>query len=145
MKKVLFFLIAILTLSFSAMAENRDVYTVDDSAIEQIFAEATDVTISDVQFFGSQVLGTPEMPGNQMQIVANPNPWGAWAICWFLGEFGIHRHYLGTSKPMWLYYTLTCGGIFGVVTIVDWVVLLVGAIQDDISSYCNNDSFFMWL
>ncbi len=145
MKKVLLSLFAVLALSFCAKAENGDAYTIDDNAIEQVFAEAADVSIADMQMFGSQVFGTPEMPATGVQFVGNANPWGAWAICWFLGGFGIHRHYMGTSKPMWLYYTLTCGGIFGVVTAVDWVVLLVGAIEGDISQYCNNDSFIMWL
>lgn len=145
MKKVIFSLFAVLALSFSAMADNGDAYTVDDNAIEQVFAQSAEVNVADVELFGSMNLVSPEMPVTSLQTVSNANPWGAWAICWFLGEFGIHRHYLGTSKPMWLYYTLTCGGIFGIVTIVDWVVLLVGAIQDDISQYCNNDSFIMWL
>ena len=145
MKKVIFSLFAVLALTFSAMAENGDAYTIDDNAIEQVFAEAADVSAADMQMFGAQVLGAPEMPAHGAQLAANPNPWGAWAICWFLGEFGIHRHYMGTSGPMWLWYTLTCGGIFGIVTVVDWVVLLIGAIQGDISEYCNNGSFFMWL
>ncbi len=145
MKKVILSMFAVLALSFCAMAENVDVYTVDDAAIEQVFAEAADVNAADVELFGSQMLMSPEMPMANFQANYTANPWGAWAICWFLGEFGIHRHYMGTSKPMWLYYTLTCGGIFGVVVLVDWVVLLIGAIQNDISAYCNNDSFFMWL
>ena len=145
MKKVIFSLFAVLALSFSAMADNGDAYTIDDNAIEQVFAQSAEVNVADVELFGSMNLVSPEMPVTSLQTVSNANPWGAWAICWFLGEFGIHRHYLGTSKPMWLYYTLTCGGIFGIVTIVDWVVLLIGAIQDDISAYCNNDQFFMWL
>lgn len=145
MKKVIFSLFAVLALSFSAMADNGDAYTIDDNAIEQVFAQSAEVNVADVELFGSMNLLSPEMPVTSLQTVSSANPWAAWAICWFLGEFGIHRHYLGTSKPMWLYYTLTCGGIFGIVTIVDWVVLLIGAIQDDISAYCNNDQFFMWL
>ena len=141
MKKVILSLFAVLALSFCAMAENGDAYTVDDNAIEQVFAQAGEVQMADASFL-------TEMTGMETaayESAASVNPWGAWAICWFLGEFGIHRHYMGTSKPMWLYYTLTCGGIFGVVYAVDWIVLLIGAIQDDISEYCNNDKFIMWL
>ena len=134
MKKVIFSLFAVLALSFSAMADNGDAYTIDDNAIEQVFAQSAEVNVADVELFGSMNLLSPEMPVTSLQTVSSANPWAAWAICWFLGEFGIHRHYMGTSKP-----------IFGIVTIVDWVVLLVGAIQDDISAYCNNDQFFMWL
>ena len=141
MKKVILSLFAVLALSFCAMAENGDAYTVDDNAIEQVFAQAGEVQMTDASFL-------TEMTGMETaayESAASVNPWGAWAICWFLGEFGIHRHYMGTSKPMWLYYTLTCGGIFGVVYAVDWIVLLIGAIQDDISEYCGNDKFIMWL
>ena len=134
-----------LALTFSAMADNGDAYTIDDNAIDQVFAEAAEVNMADADLFGAMNMMNPEMPAANLQANYSANPWAAWAICWFLGEFGIHRHYMGTSKPMWLYYTLTCGGIFGVVLLVDWVVLLVGAIQDDISAYCNNDQFFMWL
>ena len=141
MKKVILSLFAVLALSFCAMAENGDAYTVDDNAIEQVFAQAGEVQMTDASFL-------TEMTGMETaayESAASVNPWGAWAISWLLGEFGIHRHYMGTSKPMWLYYTLTCGGIFGVVYAVDWIVLLIGAIQDDISEYCGNDKFIMWL
>lgn len=142
MKKIIFSLFAVLALGFSAMADNGDAYTIDDAAIDQVFAEAAEMPVSDMTLFSVDGI---TMPTAASLTTKSVNPWGAWAICWFLGEFGIHRHYMGTSKPMWLYYTLTCGGIFGVVTVVDWVVLLVGAIQDDISQYCDNDSFIMWL
>lgn len=142
MKKIIFSLFAVLALGFSAMADNGDAYTIDDAAIDQVFAEAAEMPVSDMTLFSVDGI---TMPTAASLTTKSVNPWGAWAICWFLGEFGIHRHYMGTSKPMWLYYTLTCGGIFGIVTVVDWVVLLIGAIQDDISQYCDNDSFIMWL
>ena len=145
MKKVLFTLFAVCAMSFGAFVENGDAYTVDDNAIEQVFAQSAEMTMSDVALFSNQGLNLTGMENAANLSTKSVNPWGAWAICWFLGEFGIHRHYMGTSKPMWLYYTLTCGGIFGIVYAVDWVVLLIGAIQDDISQYCNNDQFFMWL
>ncbi len=142
MKKVLFTLFAVCAMSFCAFAENGDAYTVDDNAIEQVFAQSAEMTMSDIALFSNTGLGMENMPTLSTKSV---NPWGAWAICTFLGGFGIHRHYMGTSNLMWLWYTITCGGIFGVVTLVDWVVLLIGAIQEDISAYCNNDQFFMWL
>ena len=142
MKKIIFSLFAVLALGFSAMADNGDAYTIDDAAIDQVFAEAAEMPVSDMTLFSVDGI---TMPTAASLTTKGVNPWGAWAICWFLGEVGIHRHYMGTSKPMWLYYTLTCGGIFGIVTVVDWVVLLIGAIQDDISQYCDNDSFIMWL
>jgi TM2 domain-containing membrane protein YozV len=70
----------------------------------------------------------------------------SWIICWVVGEFGVHRHYLGTKPTMWAIYTFTVCGIFGIVPFVDWWVLLIdGIINDNISPYQNNEKFFMWL
>jgi len=142
MKKVLFTLFAVFAMSFCAFADNTDAYTVDDNAIEQLFAQSSEMNVSDIANLSLPGFGTENAPSLSTKRVS---PWGAWAICWVVGVFGIHRHYMGTSGPMWLWYTITCGGIFGIVTTVDWVVLLVGAIQDNISAYCNNAQFFMWL
>ena len=142
MKKVLFSLFAVLAMSFTAMAENGDAYTIDDNAIEQVFAQSTDVTVGDVELFNLQGM-MPAAPGENL-VISSKNPWAAWALCWVLGGFGIHRHYMGTAGYMWALYTFTIGGIFGIVPTVDWVVLLIGAIQGNISEYTNNTKFFMW-
>ncbi|KWW30670.1 MAG: hypothetical protein AUK63_888 [bacterium P3] len=143
MKKLLFLLVAAFAISFNAFAE-VDPYVVDDNAIECTFAQAAEVSACDINAAMLNDFGMP-LTDNATAAFKSVNPWGAWAICWIVGGFGIHRHYMGTSKFMWAVYTFTCGGIFGVVTFVDWVVLLVGAIQNDIRSYTNNDRFFMWL
>lgn len=143
MKKVLFSLFAVLALSFSAMAENDNAYTIDDNAIEQVFAQSTDVTAGDVELFNLQGMMLPGQAGENA-VLSSKSPWAAWALCWVLGGFGIHRHYMGTAGYMWALYTFTFFGIFGIVPTIDWVVLLVGAIQGNISDYTNNRSFFMW-
>ncbi|HQB78543.1 MAG TPA: NINE protein [Tenuifilaceae bacterium] len=62
-----------------------------------------------------------------------------------VGGFGIHRHYLGTKGSMWAIYFFTCGGIFGIVPMVDWIVILVdGILNKNIDKYTNNEKFFMW-
>lgn len=143
MKKIIFSLFAVLALGFSAMADNGDAYTIDDNAIDQVFAAAAETPITDMTLFSVDGIGMENVANLSTKSVS---PWAAWAICMFLGEFGIHRHYMGTSKPMWLYYTLTsCIGLGFIVVTVDWVVLLIGAAQGDISEYCNNDQFLMWL
>ncbi|MCL2683349.1 MAG: TM2 domain-containing protein [Bacteroidales bacterium] len=110
-------------------------YKLDDASIETLFTEALEMTDFDFNFAtasgGSASFNTP-------------NPWAAAAICWFVGGFGIHRHYLGTSPNMWAIYTFTVCGIFGIVPIVDFIVLIVGAVTNDYSKYVGNTSFFMW-
>jgi hypothetical protein len=39
-------------------------------------------------------------------------------------------------------YILTCGGIFGLMPLIDLIVLAVN--WDDISAYVDNPKFFMW-
>ena len=68
----------------------------------------------------------------------------AFLLCFFLGGFGVHRHYLGTRPGMWAIYTFTFGGLFGIVPLIDWVMLLIGLVDDDISPYVGNTKFFMW-
>jgi TM2 domain-containing membrane protein YozV len=66
----------------------------------------------------------------------------ALVLDFFLGGFGVHRFYLGTEVMTGVGYILTCGGIFGIVPLVDFIVLIINI--DDISKYVNNPKFFMW-
>jgi TM2 domain-containing membrane protein YozV len=63
------------------------------------------------------------------------------ALDFFLGGLG-HRFYLGTETLTGLAYIFTCGGIFGIVPLVDLIVLIID--NKDISAYINNPKFFMW-
>jgi len=143
MKKLLFFAVAIFALSFNSFAE-VDPYVVDDNAIEQTIAQAGEITVNDMNSAFLNDFGMP-LTDNNTASFKGANPWAAFALCWVLGGIGIHRHYMGTSKWMWAYYTFTIFGIFGIVPFVDWVVLLVGAIEGNIGSYTNNSKFFMWI
>ena len=66
----------------------------------------------------------------------------ALVLDFFLGGLGIHRFYLGTEVMTGIGYILTCGGIFGIVPLVDFIVLIINI--DNISKYVNNPKFFMW-
>jgi len=119
----------------ASLANANDMFRLNDARIDAMMAEAVDV---------STTLPLLDFQGTQATL-SNPNPWVAFALCWVLGGIGIHRHYMGTSGAMWAIYLFTCGGIFGIVTLVDWVVLLIGAIQGDISQFVGNPRFFMWM
>lgn len=140
MKKLILCFMAMVALSTVTFA---DKYQVNDKDVDALFASATEVSAQEINAFGTGAL----MMTNSSCSTANlsrPDPWVAFAICTVVGEFGIHRHYLGTSDYMWALYTFTCGGIFGIIPFVDWVVLLVGAAKDDIRGYVNNNKFIMW-
>jgi TM2 domain-containing membrane protein YozV len=76
-------------------------------------------------------------------VVAEKSPIVAFLLAFFLGGLGIHRFYMGTKTMTGIGYILTCGGL-GIVSLVDWILLLVGVINDDIDKYVDNPKFFMW-
>ena len=58
------------------------------------------------------------------------------------GPLGGHRIYLGTSMYVPIAYTLTIGGGFGVLPLIDAFVIIF---TDDLSKYINNDKVIMWI
>lgn len=59
----------------------------------------------------------------------------------FLGHFGVHRIYLGTSPNVPVVYALTLGGGFGLLPLCDLVAILT---SQDLEKYSNNNRVFMW-
>ena len=135
MKKFIFSLIAILAIAVSANAAN---YTVDDDAIDALIEASAEVS-------PLQLMPEAAVPAAASLSSGSPSPIGAFLVCTFLGGFGIHRHYMGTRPWMWALYTFTFCGIFGIVPLVDWVMLLLGVEDDNISAYVHNSKFIMWM
>lgn len=134
MKKFIFSLIAILAIAVSANAAN---YTVDDDAIDALIEASAEVS-------PLELMPEAPVPAAASLSTASVSPAASFILCTFLGCFGVHRHYMGTRPWMWAIYTFTAGGIFGIVTFVDWVMLLIGVVDDDISKYVGNTRFIMW-
>jgi TM2 domain-containing membrane protein YozV len=136
MKNVLLLAIALLAFSTS-YANSSSKYFVNDEKIENVMQESTqiDFTVDAAQL---------NMLLNSESIQQDKNAWVAFALTTVVGGLGIHRVYLGGKGSLILIYIVTCGGIFGIVPLVDWIVLLVGAINGDISQFVGNDKFFMW-
>ncbi len=120
----------------SVKAEN---YVINDAAVEAAFTSATAEPMS-VDFINATI---PNIPTEQAKVTGGSNPWVAFALAFVIGQLGIHRFYLGTATLTGVGYILTCGGC-GVVATVDWIILLVGAIKNDIGKYEDNTKFFMW-
>lgn len=139
--RTLAILIGLLFITTVGVQASVNQYKVDEAAVEALFAGATEVPFT---FFDES--GSPAtLPMTAPAVVsADKNPWVAFALAFVVGPLGIHRAYLGTKTLTWVGYILTCGGIFGIVPFVDWIVLLVGAIEEDISQYVDNPKFFMW-
>ena len=64
----------------------------------------------------------------------------AFLLAVFLGNFGAHRLYLGTSPKVVVGYSFTLGGIF-VLPVVDAIMILT---VKDLSVFENNRKFLMF-
>ena len=134
MKKLILSVIAVLAIAFSANAAN---YKVDNNAIDNIIENATEIVSLEVAPAATAAANVAEV--SEVKAVT------AFILNFFLGGFGIHRHYMGTAPFMWALYTFTFAGIFGIVPTVDLVVLLIALIDgSSIGKYCGNTKFFMW-
>lgn len=122
----------------SAKAEN---YVINDDAIEALFA-STDVVPITLDYVNSIL---PTSTTEKAMVSGSANGWVAFILCTFLGPLGIHRFYLGTDAFTGICYILTCGGCFGLVPAIDWIVLLIAnAVNNDVSKYEDNSKFLMW-
>lgn len=134
-------------ISMFSIASN---YKIDNTALDQIFASAEMVTydLSAAQSFDAvQTADAATVPfstaGGQATLASSKEPIVAFLLAWFLGTLGIHRFYMGTATLTGVGYILTLGGC-GIVALIDWIMLLMGVIDKDISKYVNNPKFFMW-
>ena len=132
-----FFATIFAVLAISALASAAD-YSINDDAVDALIEAAIEISPSVSDLIASAPVSLPS------STVSSVSPVASFILCTFLGGFGIHRHYMGTRPFMWVLYTFTFGGIFGVVPFVDWVFLLIGVVEDNISQYCGNTKFFMW-
>lgn len=60
----------------------------------------------------------------------------------FLGHFGVHRIYLGTSPNVPVVYSLTLGGGLGLLPLIDAIAILV---SKDLEEFSGNNRVFMWI
>lgn len=133
MKKLVLLIIAVLAIAFSANAAN---YKVDNNAIDNLIENAEEVYTLDVA--APAAANLPAVSQKEVKPVT------ALILNFFLGGFGVHRHYMGTAPGMWALYTFTFGGIFGIVDLIDFIMLVIGTVDNNIAPYINNRKFFMW-
>src|SRR5690554_2612508 len=58
----------------------------------------------------------------------------------FLGHFGVHRIYLGTSANVPIVYSVTLGGGLGLLPITDFIFILT---TKDLDAFSKNNKVFM--
>lgn len=139
MKKMILSSLFLLLGLFCVQASANNYY-LDNEAVDQMFAQAEQV---DLMAMHNMSPMTTASTSTTMLSANEKDPVIAFVLAWVVGYLGIHRAYLGTSTGTLVAYILTLGGC-GIVAFVDWVVLLIGLLNDDISKYIDNPSFFMW-
>ncbi len=113
-------------------------YSIDEPAIDHLFENATE---SNLLSFNSLEMNS-SVSGSMSSLSSEKDAVVAIVLDVFFGGLGVHRFYLGTETLSGLAYFLTCGGIFGIVPLIDLVVLIIN--HEDISPFINNPYFFMW-
>ena len=139
MKKLL-----ILTLFFAMMAGlsseiQASEYKLDNQKVDLLFENAHSL---DFKLFETSPSLLPGAMPMMHAAKKEKDPIVAILLDFFLGGLGVHRFYLGTEVMTGIGYILTCGGIFGIVPLIDFIILIVDF--KDISPYIDNPKFFMW-
>lgn len=137
MKKSIFTILVVMIALIAAKPVFASGYTLDEQKVDVLFAQAEKVAVT--IFAEASPLNVPVLNpvGN-----SSKDPLVAILLDIFVGGLGIHRFYLGTEVLTGIGYILTCGGIFGVVPLVDLIVLAVN--YDNITPFIDNPKFFMW-
>lgn len=137
MKKIV--LLSVLSFVFlfvSNESKAGSIYQVDDSAVENLF-QTSKVIVTGISDVASMML-----PMKADAVMAEKNVWIAVVLDFFLGGIAIHRVYLGGTPVLIVGYLFTFGGIFGLVPLIDFFVLIIES--GDISKYVGSNKFFMW-
>lgn len=139
--KKLTFLILLLVATGAVNQAFASSYSVDEQAIDQLFENAVETSMVLANSAESGFLPASLSPA-VMGAANEKDAVVAIVLDFFLGGLGVHRFYLGTETLTGIGYILTCGGIFGIVPLIDFVVLIID--NKDISPYIDNPKFFMW-
>ena len=136
MKKVLVSLFAVLAMGIAASAAH---YSVDEASIDAMIEAAAEVSPLAMES------AAPAVTDVTIHIGSNPQPIVAFVLSVIpvTGWLACHRMYMGTSA-LAIILNIVTGGGFGVVYVVDAVMLLLGVLDNNISQYCDNGRWLMW-
>jgi TM2 domain-containing membrane protein YozV len=139
-KSIIVFLLVLCIFSLKQVSASS--YVVNEQSIDKLCEKATETSM--LSFNSVQISPAESNFATPVMAAAGKDKSAVVAIVldFFLGGLGIHRFYLGTQTMTGLGYILTCGGIFGIVPLIDFVVLIIN--NQNIGPYINNPKFFMW-
>lgn len=130
--KRLLSVLAFVFVGYMGTAASSD-YFVNDSEVEHVLTTATINDLNTTEFDLNALMNTTS-------VKAEKNVAAAAVLAWFLGGIAIHRVYLGGRGTLILIYFITCGGIFGIVPLVDFFDIILG----NMDRYIDNDKFIVW-
>lgn len=139
MKKLILAIVLFVSV-LSVKQANASSYSVNENAIDQLFQNAIETSMISIN--ATELSTASSSVSSAVMASKDKDAVTAIVLDFFLGGLGIHRFYLGTETLTGLGYILTCGGIFGIVPLVDFIVLIID--RDDIGQYIDNPKFFMW-
>ena len=136
MKKILVSLFAVLAMGIAANAAN---YSVDEASIDAMIEAAAEVSPLAMES------AAPAVTDVTIHIGSHPQPIVAFVLSVIpvTGWLACHRMYMGTS-PLAVILNIVTGDGFGIVYVIDAVMLLLGVLDDNIAPYCNNPRWWMW-
>lgn len=129
-------LVLTLAVALMALCASANNYVANDAAIDALVENSVEMVME---------ASAPVAPANMVKLLDGTDPVIATLLSWFTGWCGLHRYYLGTQVWMGLPYLLTGGG-FGVVTLIDAVLLTIDLVQNNSinGQYINNPRILMW-
>lgn len=129
-------LVAVVAFAFAASATN---YTIDENAIDAMIESAVEVSPAVMESSSAALtdatISFGQAPTPIVAFILSVIPVTSW--------LAVHRMYMGTS-PLAVILNIVTGAGFGIVYVVDWVVLLIGVLDNNISRYCGNGRWLMW-
>ena len=129
-------LVLTLAVALMALCASANNYVANDAAIDALVENSVEMVME---------ASAPVAPANMVKLLDGTDPLIATLLSWFTGWCGLHRYYLGTQVWMGLPYLLTGGG-FGVVTLIDAVLMTIDLVQNNSINpqYINNPRILMW-
>jgi hypothetical protein len=150
MKKLLSLFAGLFLVTTLSFAGN---YQVNDEKIDGLFEQSTEQSILEVynndDISSIQTLNFASSPTSINAMDKGTLAFILLTVGWFTGIggiiplFGIHRIVMGSKGKIALIYCVTIAGIFGIVPLIDWIMLLINLIKGDgAGTFENNDKFF---
>lgn len=137
--KIFLSLIALLGTSVCLFASTAQ-YKVNDAAIDQLFAQSQDVSLS---LAGDMTLTNMNQPA-AMQITGGGQSVGGFLLrSFFCGFLAIHRKYMGSDwgSLWWKYFCIPVAG--GVANLGDFCWVLFSG-KKALNKYKGSDKWFVW-